>query len=315
MRGRLEYIIIFSFCLQVFAVFNLSASGVNTTFDSLASRNEPFIVFYPRKYDRMAKRIRMILDNSSERISSELGIGKIDTIRVYIAGNKEDYRALHGETAPEWSEACSDLRNMRLCIDMEAVLREQRPVRTVITHELSHLLFAQRVRGTRCPTWFLEGLAMRQSGEWGFSDHWHFMVSVWKKNLPDLEDLRGRFPKYGEDAAMAYRISYIAVKELFSERPEDLMTLTAFTRDLGDFKRAFILTFGKSPLDFAAEFHATLGDKYRKGYILAVSAPFWAGMVILFLIAYSIKRYRARAKIRRWEVEEMAVRRQTDMEA
>jgi hypothetical protein len=140
------------------------------------------------------------------------------------------------------------------------------------------------------------------------------MLAVWKKDIPDLEDLRGRFPDSGREAAVAYRLSYIAVNELFAERPEDLMTLTAFTRDLGDFNKAFLLTFGEYPMDFADEFQDILSDKYKTHFILAASAPFWTGMVILFLIAYSLKRHKARRKIKQWEEEERGVKRQRELE-
>ncbi|MCD6379567.1 hypothetical protein J7M07_03895 [bacterium] len=313
---RVEYLILFLICFHVFSVSSLSGKSVGDSYkyDTLSTRSKPFIIFYPGKYHKMAEKIGVILENSSGKIAGDLGIGEFDTIRVYIAGNKKDYRILHRGMLPEWSEACSDLANLRLCINAEAVLRSQRPIHVVIRHELSHLLFTQRVRGVRCPTWFLEGLAMSQSGEWTFSDHWHFMVAVWKKDIPDLEDLRGRFPDSGREAAMAYRLSYIAVNELFAKRPEDLMTLTAFTRDLGDFKRAFLLTFGKYPLDFADEFQAILSGKYKTRFILAASAPLWTGMVILFLIAYSVKRYKARRKIKQWEEEEKDVKRRGELE-
>jgi hypothetical protein len=302
-RGA-EYLIVFLICFQALSVSSLLGEELEEKYDTLSTSVRPFIIFYPGKYQKIAEKIKGILENSSGKIAADLGISEFDTIRVYIAGNKKNYTILHRGMLPEWSGACSDLTNMRLCINTEAALRSQRPLRVVIRHELSHLLFAQRVRRARCPTWFLEGLAMRQSGEWTFSDHWYFMVSVWKKNIPDLKDLSGRFPDSGREAAMAYRLSYIAVKELFAERAEDLMTLTAFTRDLGDFERAFLLTFGKYPSDFAAEFHVMLDDKYRTRFVLTASAPFWAGMAILFLIAYSVKRYKAYRKIKKWEEEE-----------
>ena len=314
LNRRAEYLILFLVCIEVVFVTGLYSRGEVVKNDSLSTSVKPFIIYYPVKYRKMAENIGMVLENSSGKIASELGIEKFDTIRVYLAGDTESYRILHRGMLPEWGEACSDLANMRLCINIESVLRSQRPIRVVIRHELSHLLFTQRVNGTRCPTWFLEGLAMRQSGEWTFSDQWYFMVSVWKKDIPVLEDLQGRFPNSRRDAAMAYRLSYLAVNELFAERPEDLMTLTAFTRDLGDFKRAFLLTFGKYPSDFADEFQAKIGSKYKTRFILAASAPFWACMVILFLVAYSVKRYKTNRKIRQWEEEERSIKTQTEAE-
>ena len=156
LKMGIRYLIIFLICFQVLSVSSLLGEDIEGEYDSLSTSVRPFMIFYPGKYQKIAEKIKVILENSSGKIAADLGLSKFDTIRVYIAGNKKDYSVLHRGMLPEWSGACSDLTNMRLCINTEAALRSQRPLRIVIRHELSHLLFAQRVRGARCPTWFLK---------------------------------------------------------------------------------------------------------------------------------------------------------------
>ncbi|MBD3178734.1 MAG: hypothetical protein GF417_03565 [Candidatus Latescibacteria bacterium] len=262
-----------------------------------------YVTIYHRdRYREMALRVADLIDESAALMANQLGISRIDSIDLYIAPGREEYNRLYPGSIPEWSEACSHPSDMTICINADAVLKSQRPLRIVLRHELSHILLAQRVEGARCPRWFMEGVAMIQSREWSLTDQWEFLLAVWQKDCPYLDDLTGSFPPGNRRAA--YMMSYFAVRELLSEREEDLMTLTAFTRDLGDFNRAFFLTFGETPQDFSARIDVLIKDKYRNILFLAASTPFWSFMVLLFLAAYLLKRRRSLGKLREWEEEE-----------
>jgi hypothetical protein len=270
----------------------------------LISECGAYVIYYQEENERLALKVEELLCGSALEIATEIGLENVDTIRVFIAPDRESFVMLHMNRLPEWGEAFSDLRRNVIGIDAEAVLRAPRPLATVVRHELSHIFFSQRVGGVRCPTWFLEGLAMRQSREWMLVDQWHLVSSIWKKNLPDLEDLTGPFPKPMESASIAYKLSYAAVDRLLGEQPEYLVTLTSFIRDTGDFDRAFLLTFGVSVDDFSQQFHLDLERKYRTAGALMQSTPFWIFIVCLFLLAYIVKRYRSAMKLRAWEEEE-----------
>jgi len=294
-------------CLIIFAGMPASSRTAEKR-DFLSMRRESpfgaFTVHYRSRYARMAERIAGIVDETSGGIASELGLDSLDSFEIYVAPGRKEYMAFVGGRVPEWSEACADSRRGRICVNAEAVLKSPRPLKIVIKHELSHLFTAQRVNGTRCPRWFLEGVAMRQSGEWGFSDQWWLLLSLWRRDVPGLRDLEAGFPRWGGDAKLAYGISYIAVSELLAQRPSDLATLTAFTRDTGDFGEAFYLTFAKSQADFAEEFQVILKNKYRKKGILLAASPFWAAAGLFFLGIYILKMRRSRKKIERWEEED-----------
>jgi hypothetical protein len=256
---------------------------------------------YPADFVEMAETVEKFLCESTGTMANSLGLESIDTITVLVAPDTKGYRRLHGGRLHEWSAAFSDVRLQVLGINSRAVVRMRRPVRMVIRHELSHLLFTQRVRGVRCPTWFMEGLAMMQSGEWGFDDQWRLVSQIVKKEIPYLEDLAGPFPEGADDAVFAYGISYIAVQELLRERPEDLVTVTAFIRDLGDFDEAFATTFGESTEHFDGRLHIIVGKRYRNIGAIIQTAPYWLIVTVLFLLAFALRRYRNRRRLEEWE--------------
>ncbi len=263
--------------------------------------NAPFVIFYPHRLEAMAERVARILERSYEEIAGEVGLERLDTVTVYIAGDNETYRRHHEGLVPEWGVAYSRWHGREMGIDAGAVLRQPRPLEIVVRHELSHIVLAERTGGVYCPRWFIEGLAMIQSNEWTFGDQWGLVRSVGAKSLPSLDELEGPFPRNADDAAVAYRVSYYAVEELLRDRRDDLVTLTAYIRDLGDFDEPFTLTFGESPDEYAARLHVLMLDRYGTAARLIRSIPYWGMLTLLFVIAYAVKRIRTRRRLREWE--------------
>jgi hypothetical protein len=270
----------------------------------LRSAEGSFVICYPPRLARMAREIDRLLESSSGPIAAELGLEHIAPITVVLASDERTYELLHGGAIPEWGIAFSDVRDQVLGIDVDAVLRDPHPLAGVVRHELSHLLLEQRVGGAVMPTWFMEGLAMRQAGEWDLSDEWRLMTLAARRDVPYLEELRGPFSRSADRAALSYGISYLAVDELLRDRPGALMTLTAFTRDTGDFERAFSSTFGMSTYDFAGKLYVEIDRRYRVPGAILGAAPYWLAATLLFVAVYAIKRLRTRRKLERWEAEE-----------
>ncbi len=261
----------------------------------------PFIIVYPPHLGRMADRVSRILDRSYADIAGEMGLEGMDTVTVYIAGDREAYRRYHEGLVPEWGVAYSRWNGREIGIDAGAVLSEPRPLEVVLRHELSHIALAERVGGAPCPHWFVEGLAMHQSSEWTFEDQWGLVRSVSGKNLPRLDELAGPFPRSAADAALAYRVSYYAFEELMEERQGELVTLTAFIRDLGSFDESFTLTFGESPGEYSERLHVLMLNRYETAGRLIRSMPYWGVLSMLFLVAYMAKRIRTWRRLKEWE--------------
>lgn len=263
-----------------------------------------FVMHFHPQLDPMAREIEPLLEDAAAEIARELGLETIAPIRVYIAADEAAYRALHGGGVPEWSSAFSAIEAQTLGIYASRAAAGPRALRSVVRHELSHLLFAQRVGGANAPMWFMEGLAMAQSGEWHFADEWNFMLLAGRGRLPYLEEIAGPFPRRAEDAALAYGMSYRAVTTLFAEAPDFPSTLTAFMRDRGDFDDAFFLTFGLTPYDFASRLYVRVHERYRAPGVILNAAPYWFAAAVLLVGVYAARRARMRRRLREMEERE-----------
>ena len=244
-------------------------------FGTVRSESGPFIIRYEPRFEKMAHRVDELLTGSWREMALELGLESVDTVNIYITGDDDVYRSLHGGLIPEWGAAFCNSGRREIGLNADIVLKSPRPIKIVIRHELSHILLADRVGGAAVPRWFAEGLAMRQAGEWTFGRQWGLVTAIWAKRLPYIEDFDGPLPRGASEAHLAYGISYYAVDEMLEERPEDLVTLTAYVRDLGDFDRAFTLTFGESPVEFSTRLHTQLVSRYGTTAMLIRSVPYW----------------------------------------
>jgi hypothetical protein len=286
-----------------------AAESVPVGYQVLKTRSGSFIIFYPPQFAKMARETGTLLEESSGEIAGELGLESIAVIKVIIASDMKAFETLHGGAIPAWGIAFADVESQVLGINVDLVAREPRRFPSVVRHELSHLLLAQRVGRVRVPTWFMEGLAIMQSGEWDVSDEWRFMTTAGARDLPYLEELGGPFPRSAERAALSYGMSYFAVRKLLGERPGSLMTLTAFIRDTGDFESGFESTFGQTAYDFAGKLYVEVDRRYKTAGTILNAAPYWTAAALFFVAVYLVKRARSRRRLERWEEEEARERR------
>lgn len=263
-----------------------------------------YIIYYGDGGEKLAVAIEKIVCRSAGDIAAGIGLEEVAPVAFIIAPDTPSFRLLHSGRLPEWGEAFGDSRRMIIGLDASRVLLSNRPLKTVILHELSHVFLAQRTAGARCPTWFVEGIAMRQSREWTLGDQWRLALAVARDDMPRLDDLRGRFPKSAGKAAIAYRVSFAAVDELIGGEERDLVTFTAFLRDTGDFEKAFTLTFGETVGEFSGRFEAVMRSRYRKTVLFLNISPYGLTLSVLFLLAYLIKRNRSRKRVEEWEMED-----------
>ncbi len=286
-----------------------AGKSVPIGYQVLKAGSGSFIIFYPPRFAKLAREAGSLLEESSGEIARELGLESIEPVKVIIASDMKAFELLHGGAIPEWGIAFADVENRVLGINVDLVAREPRNFPVVVRHELSHLLLAQRVGGAPLPTWFMEGLAMMQSGEWDLSDEWTFMTTAGRRDLPYLEELKGPFPRSAGRAALSYGMSYFAVRKLLGDRPGSLATLTAFIRDSGDFESGFESAFGQTAYDFAGKLYVEVDRRYKTAGTILNAAPYWAGASLLFVAVYLVKRARSRRKLERWEEEDAGERR------
>ena len=168
-------------------------------------------------------------------------------------------------------------------------------------HELSHLLLARASAYRSMPLWFIEGIAMLQSQDFGFADRFYMLnFAKWTGQLPKMKDLNERFPSSAGGAQLAYATSFEFVAFLHQLSPGFLPQLLADLRKGKTFDKSLPLQMGWTWENIDKKWRNHLNLRYHWFYILFHEGLLWIAIVLFFLYAY-----RKAKKQRRLQYEQM----------
>jgi hypothetical protein len=164
----------------------------------------------------------------------------------------------------------------------------------------------QRLQGRRPPTWFVEGVAQLQAGEWNFGDTISLVQVASFGGLPRLSLLQAQFPAGGRSAELAYRVSRQAVLDIErqgSGRGGWRAVVEAMAQGQG-FSQALVSVVGAGPAEFEAAVDNRLRIRY--GWIAGVASAssLFTLMTLLFIVGGIRTRIRARQRLREMEEDE-----------
>ena len=272
--------------------------------ETISVSGEPVDVHYGPGQDRVARRVAEICAETLPRLARELGVFRVEPIDIDITDDISRYRRQFGNDLPAWGVAFALMGRDQMVVDAARATRAWNSLETVIPHELSHLLIAQRIGRVAVPIWFLEGLAQWQADEWSLVDSWQLMNAVWSREAPKLWNLQGGYPEGEEQARAAYRLSYTAFTRLFAERKADLPRFLNEVAEIGDFAAAFEAFFGESLAVYYDRFQRDIEERYHSRLLLFQTGPLFSLIAAAFLLVALRYHLRKRRKLKRMEAAE-----------
>lgn len=259
-----------------------------------ASRGLPVVAF--RVGDQAARQVAEACaaawTEEAPALAAALGIGAPvagsapDTVSCLVLGTAEFGRLFRG-ALPDWGVGVALAGGSVIALDHERLPAVGRGAREVFLHEMTHALLMRESGGADLPAWLHEGLAMRLSGEWRFTDTVSLAL---EGRVPDLWDLRGPFPAVAGRAQRAYLTSELAVGRLLSEHdPGVVPRLLAAVRRTGDYREAFAEATG-APLEvFEDRFRRSM--ELRFGWLVLLTRwPVLFVVLALVLAAGAVAR-------------------------
>jgi len=187
-----------------------------------------------------------------------------------------------------------------------------RNLRTLVHHEVAHVLVAQAARGRPVPRWFNEGVATVAAREWGIEDRARFAMAVLGGRPRSVRDLDASFMGSGPQVVRAYALSSAFVR--FIQRrygaSAPAMVLDGVARDLS-FDEAFRNATGNSLAHAEQIFFEK--DAFWNTWLpfLTSTGALWMAITILALIAIRRRRARSDQMLEAWEDEEAEADRRT----
>jgi hypothetical protein len=151
------------------------------------------------RLDGIVDEILRLWPDSSRDVAEGLALDDPAPVEIVVLTSDTWKRWARG-LLPEWGVGFANWPGGPIAIDAGRAVRD--PVRfpRILKHEISHVYLGQRLNGHRPPTWFIEGVAQVQAGEWNFDDTIGLVQVASVSALPPLSLLHARFPTGGRAA-------------------------------------------------------------------------------------------------------------------
>jgi hypothetical protein len=246
------------------------------------------------------EKVMAIAEQKRQEIFAFFGIHNEELIEVHIVS---DLRSREMQTRPEWVAGYAIPQERKIVLF--AYGDEVFHATDIFTHELAHIALHTAVEGASVPTWFNEGLAMLFADENLVSRLETLMKAQAFGGLIPLNELDQAFRAPPPRVHLAYSEAMFFVRFL--------------SRELGSHGLGQVLSLAKEGKPFATALHKVthtpineLFERFsktldrRKAMLWVVlGSPFlWAGITVLFIVAFIVKRQRTRLKKKAWEIQD-----------
>ena len=265
-------------------------------------------MFHPKA----SSRVQPVIDESEEdlqRLRQVLGAQRVDSIEVRVARDTEEMKEVKPGSAPfPWATGIA-MRGSRM------ILLSLTPpgggdivgLRELFLHEVVHILTYDATQRIDLPVWFTEGLAIHLSGEFSFARHKTLIGAAMRNELLPISKLDQHYPDRGREITIAYAQSADLVHFIIDRYDESGELIPGLFRNLarGDaFDAALASLCKRSVRQIEGEWLQSLNVYYKWAPSLMGGGVLWGLMTALLFLAYIRRMRKARATLRRMELEE-----------
>ncbi len=267
--------------------------------------HEKFNVFHHVDDSLNAATIASILHDEYPSISRELGSDVSAPIGVFITKDQAQFTKMTGGGIPHWGEAVANPKRQIIYLKSPRWSQIGDHPRTVVVHELVHILVGNAVRDVRVPRWLTEGLAVYFSGDLEHIGATKISQAQLNDQLLTLREIERMLVFGHAKANLAYQQSYFAVVYLAEKYDASAFPLLLNAlNESGGIDGAFQEVYGFSVAEFEREWRAYLKSKYRWSFLAEFDTLLWVFIPLLFLLAVVISYFRNRRKKAQLDAEE-----------
>ncbi len=265
---------------------------------------------YPEGSRSLMLELKAVAERHWTDIGTDLGVRMPLNVEIRIGRNPEEMRALAPLVAPPpaYATGVAYTRRGLIVLSMEAPGSWEPPeLSEVLVHELSHIALRSALPDAELPRWFVEGLAIRQSGERGLARLRTLHNAEMQDELRSLSELEGPFGGRHDQVSVAYAQSAALVGALMNHAPdESLRHLVAELQEGKDFSTAMVDAYAITPQTLYREWRIELEQRVSRLPTILGSTTIWLLAIIVFVVAWRKRRKRERVKRAAMQAEEEA---------
>ncbi len=247
-------------------------------------------IHYQAGQEAAAQRTLAVAREAIAHVGAELGLEAHGPISITLYPSHREFAQATGIARRQLVVGLATTDGRTAQVDASGMVAD---IRSVVRHEVAHLVLAQAVGGADVPLWFNEGLAERAAGRLDWDTRETLAEAAAAARLIPLKALEDTFPRDSQ-ASVAYAQSNALVAYILEHSPAG--TLPALTQRLraGEaFDAALTTVTGRSPSAWDEEWRG----HFRKGFRWYPWIAFGAGasgilMALLCVLAWRAVRRR-----------------------
>jgi len=268
-------------------------------------QNGPALLFCHQHDLDTGKEILGILQSSLPRISSDLKLTQIRRITIIITPTEKEFQKMTSGSIPDWGIAAANPSNGTIYLKSPRFARPEIDLKSVVIHELSHVLLGMALDGQYIDRWFDEGFAVYQSGEASMSNKVLFARSLVTNNPIHLSQIDAVLTFQRDKAGLAYQESHAAIDYLIQQfGTETISNIVQQIRLSNDMDLALQHAIGMNQDTFESLWLKAMRNKYQWYIIFEFPVLFSALLILFFITAWMVTRKRINKRKKLWDEEE-----------
>ena len=264
------------------------------------------IEIYGGNIDRIVT-IQEKIMRDTQTMVNDWGEVTIQPFSLYITYSKKDFYEQAKGPVPEWGIAVAKRNPDRIIIQAPHVsgISFSRLLE-IISHELNHIYLNRVKQSYSIPSWYKEGMAMRQADEFSMRHRLEISKAKWKNKLFYFNDLEGfnRVRKsnatlaYAQSAAMVYAMEYFYGDKIHNSIINTMQNNNSFWDSIK------IIT-GDNRIDVQVYMEIFIEDNYNWMFLVNVSKSVFIILPFILIGGFLYKRQLNKKIIDAWEIEEI----------
>ena len=176
----------------------------------------------------------------------------------------------------------------------------------ILIHELNHVYLNNIQNSYSFPSWFKEGMAMSESGEFSINHRILISSAKWKKQLFSINELRTFNQINKNTSKLAYAESYAMFASLQFYYGKDIYKNIIIQMDEGlEFWDALVYVTADDENKIKNNMETYLMKKYNWMFLLNAYNLIFIFLPLILVGGYIHKIYKNKKLLRKWEIEEL----------
>lgn len=263
-----------------------------------------FTLTYDQREERLIEEVIGSAEDGLERMAKWLGFRPQEKLRIWVCSTESQFDSLTRSGIPDWGIGCAFPKSGAIVLKSPRVVRRNLDLKTIVPHEIAHVLLGQLLGEFTAPRWFDEGFAIYQSKEWRLTDGFTLGWARIANALIPLSKLEDDFPWEERKGRLAYTEGFSAVSFIAAEYGEETLRelISAMAKydgiDRGEgMDTAMVETLGLRYEEFEELWLNYVRKSYNIAYLLSTTPFFWGGMAFLLLLIFFIKRVKTKRRL------------------